>query len=86
MSVYCISVQGKGTELTQSSVRVQNVDDIVKDIHRELLIYTVNLRILESIGQGIIFTCLCMHGHHIGKVFKKCVCICVCVCVCFHRR
>ena len=39
-------------ELKQSSLIVQNVDDIVKDIHRELLIYTVNLKILESIGQG----------------------------------
>ena len=48
----CVSVQGKGMELKQSSLIVQNVDDIVKDIHRELLIYTVNLKILESIGQG----------------------------------
>ena len=43
-------VEFQGTGLTQFTV--QSSFEALKDIHKELLIYSTNLRILDTIGQG----------------------------------
>ena len=56
--VYCAtnssscSVEGQAKDLNH--FKVHSSSDVVRDIHHELLIYSANLRILETVGQGLI--------------------------------
>ena len=45
-----VLVGGKATGLSQFTV--QSSSEVVKEIHKALLIYSSNLRIQETIGQG----------------------------------
>ena len=44
-----VLIKGKATGLSQFTV--QSSSEVVKDIHKELLIYSSNLRIQETIEQ-----------------------------------
>ena len=53
------------------------MNQFAKNLPPKLFIHTKQLRILESVGQGVcVYMCVC-----VGVRCVRCVCVCVCVCV-----